>query len=98
MRYPLLICLILTTLISITRAQDKPADLIVEHGKIVTVDPQFSIASSMAVKDGRIVVVGSEDQVRAFKGAGTTVLDLGGKMVLPGLIDSHVHPGAAMTE
>ena len=79
-------------------AQDKPADLIFEHAKIITVDPQFSIVSSMAVRDGRIVAVGSEDQIRPLKGAGTTILDLGGKTVLPGLIDSHVHPAAAMTE
>src|SRR5690348_13941549 len=98
MRHPLLLSLLVTTLISIARAQDGPADLIVEHAKIVTVDPKFSIASAMAVKDGRVVAVGSDNQVRTFKGPGTIVLDLGGKMVLPGLIDSHVHPGAAMTE
>ncbi len=90
--------MLITTLISIARAQNGPADLIVEHAKIVTVDPQFSIVSAMAVKDGRVVAVGSENQIRNFKGVGTRVLDLGGKTVLPGLIDSHVHPAAAMTE
>lgn len=75
------------------------ADLIVHNGKIVTVDAAFSIAQAMAVKDGTIVAVGRDGDVLATKGASTNVIDLGGKTVLPGLIDSHVHPSAAaMTE
>ncbi|HET6248241.1 MAG TPA: amidohydrolase family protein [Tepidisphaeraceae bacterium] len=74
------------------------ADLIVYHGKVITVDPQFSIVSAMAVKDGKIIAVGSDEQVLAGKGPKTILQDLQGKTVLPGLIDSHVHPGAAMTE
>jgi predicted amidohydrolase YtcJ len=79
-------------------AAAEPADLIVHHAKIATVDPQFTIASAMAVKDGRIIAVGTDEQVLASRGPATTVLDLEGRLVLPGLIDSHVHPGAAMTE
>jgi hypothetical protein len=73
-------------------------DLIVCHGKIVTVDPQFSIAQAMAVKDGKIALVGNDDQVLATKTSRTVIVDLARKTVLPGLIDSHVHPSAAMTE
>jgi len=75
------------------------ADLIVHHGKIVTVDPKFSIQEAMAIKDGRILAVGSNAEVLKAKGDRTEVVDVQGKTVLPGLIDSHTHAsGAAMTE
>ena len=73
-------------------------DLILHHGKIVTVDQKFSIAEAIAIQGERILQVGSDAEVLKLKGEQTQVLDLGGNMVLPGLIDSHVHPGAAMTE
>ena len=75
------------------------ADLIFHHGKIVTVDPGFSIQQGMAVKGRQILLVGKDTAVLKLRGQKTKVVDLGGKMVLPGLIDSHAHPGAAcMTE
>ena len=75
------------------------ADLILHHGKVVTVDPAFSIRQAIAVQGGKILQVGSNDDVLKTRGPRTEVIDLGGKTVLPGLIDSHVHPGgAAMTE
>ncbi len=75
------------------------ADLILYNGKVVTVDADFSIHQAMAVRDGRIVAVGDNDDVLRRKDADTETIDLEGKMVLPGFIDSHVHPtGAAMTE
>lgn len=74
-------------------AQD--ADLILRNGKIATVDPAFSIREAMAVRDGRVLAVGSNEEIDKTKGARTQVVDLGGKLVLPGLIDSHVHPSAA---
>lgn len=79
------------------RASD--ADLVLHNGKIVTVDGEFSLAQAMAVQDGRIVAVGGNDDVLRLKGSDTETIDLEGRMVLPGWIDSHVHPcGAAMTE
>jgi predicted amidohydrolase YtcJ len=78
---------------------DDAADLIVHHGKIVTVDRDFSICQAMAVKEGRVIRVGSDEEILRTRGANTTVVDLAGKMVLPGLIDSHTHPtDACMTE
>src|SRR5262249_20521762 len=50
---------------------------------------------ALAVKDGRIVRVGTDEEVLREKGPRTQLLDLGGRLVLPGLIDSHVHPGGA---
>lgn len=72
-----------------------PADLILYHGKIVTVDPQFRIAQALAVRDGRILATGSDSEVLNLAGPNTEKLDLQGKTVLPGLIDSHVHAHAA---
>lgn len=73
--------------------------LILHHGKIITVDKDFRVAEAIAINgDGRIAAVGSNDEVLALKNASTQLLDLVGKTVLPGLMDSHVHPGAAMIE
>jgi predicted amidohydrolase YtcJ len=82
---------------AVASAQD--ADLIVHHGKIVTVDGAFTIHQAMAVKDGKILRTGTDEQILKLKGEKTEMFDLGGKMVLPGLMDSHTHPvSAAMTE
>src|SRR6266850_6604572 len=74
-------------------------DLILHHGRILTVNEEFSIVQAMAVKDGRIVKVGSNKQIQPLAGSHTHLIDVAGRMVMPGLIDSHTHPlGAAMTE
>ncbi len=81
-----------------TRAADL-ADLILHHGKIVTVDSDFSIREALAVEGDRLIQVGTNDDVLRMRGPNTTLVDLAGKMVLPGLIDSHTHPtDACMTE
>jgi predicted amidohydrolase YtcJ len=75
------------------------ADLILHNGRVVTVDAKFSIREAIAVRDGRITEVGRSRDVLKLKGARTEVVDLQGRMVLPGLMDSHTHPtGASMTE
>lgn len=71
-------------------AQDAP-DMIVYNARIVTVDGKFSIAQAAAVDDGRFVAVGSDADVRKTAGPATVQIDLGGKTVLPGFNDSHVH-------
>jgi predicted amidohydrolase YtcJ len=78
-------------------AQD--ADLIITNARVATVDKNFTITEAMAIKDGKILATGSTEMVLKHKGSKTTIRDLAGKLVLPGLIDSHVHPmGAAMHE
>lgn len=85
--------------VAATSATAQPPDLILHHGKIVTVDEKFSIAEAIAIRGERIVAVGASDEVLKSKGEKTQVIDLAGKMVLPGLMDSHVHPtGASMHE
>ncbi len=71
------------------------ADLIVHNGKIASVDDKFTIHAAMAVEGGKITALGSDAEVLKAKGEKTRVIDLAGKLVLPGLIDSHVHPGMA---
>ena len=74
-------------------------DLILHHGKIVTVDADFSIAEAVAVQGDRILAVGSNADVRKLAGVGTRQVDLQGKTVIPGLMDTHSHAtGAAMYE
>lgn len=75
------------------------ADLILHNGKVVTVDDAFTIHTALAVKDGRILRTGSDAEVLRTRSDVTEVIDLGGRVLLPGLIDSHTHPaGASMFE
>ena len=67
------------------------AYLVFENGKIVTIDENESIEEAVAVKLGRIVAVGKNDEMRDFIGEDTTVIDLKGRTVIPRLIDSHCH-------
>jgi hypothetical protein len=81
-------------------AQEAPPDAVFVGGKVVTVDQQFSVHEAFAVRGGRIVAVGTSAAMRALAREGVTqVHELGGRFVLPGLIDSHVHaPAAAVFE
>lgn len=75
------------------------ADLVLRGGRIVTVDEQFRIVDSMAVEDGRVSALGDAAEIGSLIDSDTRVIDLNGQMVLPGLIDSHVHPtGASLFE
>ncbi len=69
-----------------------PADLVVTGGRIHTMDPARPEATAMAVRDGRIVYVGDDAGALAMKGPLTRIAALGGKRVLPGLVDAHIHP------
>jgi predicted amidohydrolase YtcJ len=82
-----------------TGAPAQSPDLIVHHGKIVTVDGKFSIAEAMAVRGERIVAVGKHEDVAKLAGPETKLVDLQGRTVIPGLCDSHVHAtGASLYE
>jgi len=67
------------------------ADTVLINGKIVTVDQQFSIQEAIAVRDGRILSVGKTSEIQKLAGPGSRVIDLQGRSVIPGLIDSHLH-------
>src|SRR5258706_3251339 len=73
-------------------AQARPAaDLIVTNAKIWTVDPNRPKAEAVAVLGDRIVAVGTAAEVDGWRGADTRLIDAGGKLVLPGFNDAHVH-------
>ena len=67
------------------------ADLILRGGRIHTLDARNRVVSSAAVRDGKILAVGSEAETAAFQGPGTTLVELAGRVVIPGLNDSHIH-------
>jgi predicted amidohydrolase YtcJ len=69
----------------------KPADLIVTNARIYTVDDTRPVVTSMAVRDGRIAFIGSAREAMALKGVATRVLDVGGRTVIPGMVDAHAH-------
>lgn len=67
------------------------ADLILTGGKVVTMDDADSVAEAVAVKDGKIVAVGDAAIIRELTGKRTRTVDLGGRTVLPGMADCHMH-------
>jgi len=73
-------------------AAELPADTVYRNGKIYTVDAQNSTQESLAVRDGKIVYVGDDAGTGQFIGPETKVIDLGGRMMMPGLVDGHMHP------
>ncbi len=67
------------------------ADLVLVNGKIITVDSSDTIAEAVAVRDGRILKAGSTAEIKRLAGRRTRIIDLKGRTVLPGFIDSHEH-------
>jgi predicted amidohydrolase YtcJ len=72
-------------------ASANPADLLLINGKIITQDAASSVAEALAIEAGRITATGSATELRKLAGPSTKVIDLGGRTVIPGLIDSHIH-------
>ena len=75
-----------------TLAANAPADLVVLNARIYTESPGHAYAEALAVQAGKIVYVGARAGAAAWIGSGTRTVDLKGRLVLPGLIDSHIHP------
>jgi len=69
----------------------EPADLILMNGKIVTVDEALPQAEALAVRGDKIVAIGRNKDIQRFQGERTQVIDLAGKLAIPGFIDSHGH-------
>jgi predicted amidohydrolase YtcJ len=91
----LILQLLLPLVLAAGWQREPPPSQIFHSGKIVTVDPQFRTVEAMAIRDGRIFAVGTNADIVKLAGQGTEQINLGGKTVLPGLIDSHVHAAAA---
>ena len=77
------------TLAGVASGQGESADLVLFNGKIVTVDDAFSIRQAIAIKDGRILAVGGNELRNRY--AAARAIDLGGRTVLPGFMDTHIH-------
>jgi predicted amidohydrolase YtcJ len=67
------------------------ADLVLRNGKVWTVNPRQPLAQAVAAKNGRVIAVGTNAEIDSVTGAETRVIDLHGRLVLPGFHDSHVH-------
>ncbi len=94
-----LILLLAAAVIASPQPAPEYADTILGNGKVITMWPGRPEAQAAAVRAGRFVAVGTSQEVRRWAGPSTRQIDLRGRAVVPGLIDSHVHPiGSAMSE
>lgn len=82
---------LLIAVLSAAALRAQAPDTILINGKVLTVDARNSVQQALAVRDGRITALGTSAAIRATAGATTRIIDLGGRTVIPGLIDSHMH-------
>src|SRR5262245_65113717 len=101
-RNPVIVLIIAASLISmvtvtfaVQEISPDPADLILRNGLIYTVDSTNTMTEAVAIRGGKFVFVGSNNDVKRFKGKQTRVIDLKGAFVLPGFNDNHVHFASA---
>jgi predicted amidohydrolase YtcJ len=73
-------------------ADSQPADTVLRNGIIATIDAHDTLAQSLAIRDGRIIYVGTDAGAKPFIGPATQVTDLHGRFAMPGLVDGHMHP------
>lgn len=83
--------LLISLLLAGCAAADNTAELVLTGGTVWTGMDDMPIAQAVAVRDGKILAVGSDAEVREYEGAGTQVIDLDGRLVVPGFIDDHTH-------
>jgi predicted amidohydrolase YtcJ len=85
-----LVVLLLSIASALPAAAQAP-DTVLVNGKIITVDARSSVQEALAIREGRIAALGRSSDVRKLAGPATRIVDLGGRTVIPGLIDSHLH-------
>src|SRR5262245_18928693 len=76
---------------TMTQANSAKADLILHNGKVATLNISKPAAEAIAVREGRFVEVGSDNELLKLRGEHTQVIDARGRVVIPGLYDSHLH-------
>src|ERR1700761_8887139 len=84
-------CVALAALSVAAPAWASPADTVLVNGKIVTLDAASSVHEALAIEGSHITATGSNEAMRALAGPATRIIDLGGRTVIPGLIDFHIH-------
>ncbi len=72
-------------------ARVAPAEILIVHAKVYTLDPQKPWAQAVAIRHGKIQAIGRDEEVESYRGIGTKRIDAGGKLVFPGFTDCHVH-------
>ena len=82
------LCILLVTS---ERINAQPADTVLVNGKVLVGDGQFLIREAIAVRDGRVLATGRSAEMKKLAGKATRMVDLQGRTVIPGLIDSHMH-------
>ena len=87
--------LLAASLMAALPAWSQNADTVLVNGKILTVDNQFSTRQALAIRDMKIVAIGSSEEIKKMAGPATRVIDLQGRTVIPGLIDDHMHASRA---
>ncbi len=91
----ILVCMLISLCAFQGLAAGLPVDWVLYNGKILTADAEdparFTVAQAVAIYDGKFVVVGGNEQALETAGSGTRQIDLAGKTVLPGLIETHLH-------
>ena len=94
---PFALVLMILTEVGVVKAQSsregqaEPAELVLRNGRIVTLDEARPEATALAASAGRIMAVGSDEEIDAYIGAGTEVIDLEGRLAIPGFIEGHGH-------
>lgn len=94
LRFAMQTLLLLLCAVSMLPAQGPavaPADVIVVHGRVYTENPKHPWAQAVAIRSAKIVAVGDDTEIEKMRGMGTKVIDAGGKLVLPGFADCHIH-------
>ncbi|MFT4075945.1 MAG: amidohydrolase [Asticcacaulis sp.] len=86
------LCLVMGLTAFGAQAKTPAADTVFRNAYVYTVDAKDSTAQALAIKDGRIVYVGDDSGAKGYVGRKTQVIDLKGRMIMPGLIDGHMHP------
>src|SRR5579871_5053737 len=85
------LALCIVVMLGAAPALANPADLLLINGKIITLDAASSIAEAIAIESDHVAAIGRSDDIRKLAGPSTQVIDLSGRTVIPGLIDSHIH-------
>ena len=83
---------VLALLVSSGCVKKIPADMVFYHGTVLTVDKNMTEAQAVALKEGKIIAVGTEKEVLEYKGSNTKIVDLQGMTLMPGFVETHSHP------